>query len=148
MTSPDTAEDEVKREMIKVILQEFPKQGFTDIKTDSGEQMRLGKEEEYTPDVTFKRNDEHRTLVIMAVETCSALAEERTGRKWRVFHEEAKRVSGQFHLAVPRFCNGNSGRDVANRRLEELHLEADAIWAINGSLRYFAMRAKKQNGNR
>ncbi len=143
MTTPDTAEGEIKSEMMKIILQEFPKQGFTNIKAATGEQMRLGKEGEYTPDVTFNKNDERRTPVVMAVETCSAIAEERTGHKWRALHEEAERVSGQFHLAVPRFCNGNSGRDLAKRKLAELHLEADAVWAVNGSLRHFATRVEK-----
>lgn len=128
--------------MIKIILKELPKLGFTNIRTNSEEQNQSEQITGHMPDVTFNKNDGQRTFVILAVETCSAIAQEETGHRWGAFYEEARRISGEFHLAVPKFCNGDSGRALANQKLEELHIKADAIWVVNGSLRYIATRGK------
>lgn len=76
------------------------------------------------------------------------MTQEQSEEKWRAFCEKSKEMTGEFHLAVPKFCNGNSGRTLANQRLKRARIKVDYVWAVNGSLQQIAMRAKAGDSSR
>jgi hypothetical protein len=39
---------------------------------------------------------------------------------------------------VPKLCGGDSGGNMANQRLAELHIKADGVWKANHSLRKYS----------
>jgi len=135
LTAHASAEDEVHSEMMKTCLNELKKRGFINLRAVFENMTRPEQINEYIPDFTFKKNDKPSIFVIFEVETCSSMMGKDADKKWKAFYERAKASGGEFHLAVPKFCNGDSGRALANRRLQELSIEADLVWAVNGSLR-------------
>ena len=120
---------------MKTCLNELKKRGFADLRANFENMPRPEQIDEYIPDFTFNKNDKPSIFVIFGVETCSSMMSENADKKWKTFYGQARATSGEFHLAVPKFCNGDSGRALANRRLQELSIEADLVWAVNGSLR-------------
>ena len=141
-------DEEVHREMMKTVLNEFTKQGFTNLRANF-ENMTLPETiGNYMPDLTCNRKDKQQEFVILEVETCNTITQEQSEEKWRLFHEKARRMTGEFHLAVPRFCNGDSGRTLTNQRLEQAGIRADCVWAVNGSLKHIAKLAKTGNSDR
>lgn len=102
---------------------------------------------DYTPDLTCNRKDKQQEFVILEVETCNSIGHEQSEEKWRTFFEKSKELAGEFHLAVPKFCNGNSGRTLANQRLERARIKAECVWAVNGSLKHITMRVKVEDSS-
>jgi hypothetical protein len=141
-------DEEVHRAMMKTVLKEFTRQGFTNIRANFEGMTMPEKIDDYTPDLTCNRKDKQHGFVILEVETCNTIAQRQSEEKWRVFYEKSRKITGEFHLAVPKFCNDNSGRTLANQRLEEFRIKADYVWAVNGSLQHIAMRTKAANSVR
>jgi len=148
LTAYTLVDEEVHREMMRTVLNEFTKQGFTNIRASVENMTAPEKIGDYTPDLTCNRKDKQKEFVILEVETCNTVTQEQSEEKWRVFREKSKEMKGEFHLAVPKFCNGNSGRVLANQRLECARIRADYVWAVNGSLQHIAMRDKDGDSNR
>lgn len=135
-------DEEVHREMMKTVLNDFTKRGFTNLKANFDGMTMPEKIGNYIPDLTCNRKDKLRGFVVLEVETCNTLVQEQSLEKWRLFHEKAVSMTGEFHLAVPKFCNGDTGRTLANQRLEQAGISADYVWAVNGSLKYIAQLGK------
>jgi len=147
LTINPLADEEVHREMMKTVLKEFTKQGFTNMRANVENMTAPEKIGGYAPDLTCNRKDMQRGFVILEVETCNTMTQVQSEEKWRAFCEKSKEMTGEFHLAVPKFCNGNSGRTLANQRLERARIKVDYVWAVNGSLQQIAMRAKTGNSD-
>ena len=135
LTAYASVEDEVHNEMMKTCLNELKKRGFINLKAVFENMPQPEQIDDYMPDFTFNKKDKPSIFVIFEVETCSSIMSKDTDKKWKIFYERAKASDGEFHLAVPKFCNGDSGRILANQKLQELNIEADLVWAVNGSLR-------------
>ena len=134
---------------MKTCLNELKKRGFTNLRATFENMTRPEQINDYTPDFTFNKNDKQRIFVIFEVETCSSITSKNTEKKWKAFYQQAKATGdGEFHLAVPKFCNGNSGRTLANQKLGELNIKADTIWAVNGALRHRTTRTPTHNESR
>jgi hypothetical protein len=129
-------EDELHREMVKTVLDELRKRGFVNLRANLENMTPPEGILEFVPDFTFNKNDPEGKFVVFEVETCSSMISEDTARKWKAFFERARAVGGEFHLAVPKMCDGNSGRALADQQLEKLQIKADVVWAVNGSLRH------------
>jgi hypothetical protein len=86
------------------------------------------------------KNEPRGKFVVFEVETCSTLMSEDTAKKLKVFFERVRAVGGEFHLAVPKMCDGDSGRALADQQLEKLQIKADLVWTVNGSLRHRVMK--------
>jgi len=142
------SDEEVHREMMKTVLNEFTKQGFTNLQANFEGMTMPEKIGNYIPDLTCNRRDKHHEFVILEVETCCTLTRGQSEEKWRLFHEKARRMTGEFHLAVPKFCNGDSGRTLANQRVEQAGISADCVWAVNGSLKHISQLDKTRKSNR
>lgn len=142
------SDEEVHIEMMRTILNEFTKQGFTNMRANVENMIAPEKIGDYTPDLTCNRKDKQKEFVILEVETCNTMAQEQSEEKWRAFCEKSKEMAGEFHLAVPKFCNGDSGRTLANQRLQRARIKADCVWAVNGSLRHITKIARTRNSNR
>jgi hypothetical protein len=142
LTSIALVDKEVHREMMKTVLKEFTKQGFTNMRANVENMTAPEKIGDYAPDLTCRREDMQQGFVILEVETCNTMTQEQSEEKWRAFCEKAKKMIGEFHLAVPKFCNGNSGRTLASQRLERVRIKVDRLWVVNGGLQAIAMRAK------
>lgn len=138
-------EDELHIEMVRTALDELRKRGFANLKANFGNMPQPERILEFMPDCTFNKNDPEGRFVVFEVETCSSLLSEDTERKWKAFFERARAVGGEFHLAVPKMCNGNSGRSLTDQQLGKLQIKADVVWAVNGSLQH---RISKRQGQR
>ena len=145
--STSIVDEDVHKEMMKTVLNEFRKQGFTNIKANVENMTTPEKVDDHTPDLTCNRNDKQQEFIILEVETCNTITLEQSKEKWRAFYRKSKDMKGEFHLAVPKFCNGSSGRTLANQRLEQLQLKANCVWAVNGDLQHIAMRAKARKSD-
>lgn len=141
-------DEEVHREMMKTVLNEFTKQGFTNLQANFEGMTTPEKIGNYIPDLTCNRKDKQHEFVILEVETCNTMTQEQSEEKWRAFCEKSKEMAGEFHLAVPKFCNGNSGQTLVNQILERARIKAHYVWAVNGSLRQITIRAKAGDANR
>lgn len=73
---------------------------------------------------------------------------EHTAKKWKAFFEKARAMGGEFHLAVPKICAGNSGRALAEQQLERLQIKADLVWTVNGSLWHKVSKRQAQRESR
>ncbi len=131
-----SVDDEVHKEMMKTCLNELKKLGFTDLRANFENMARPEQISGYVPDFTFNKNNKQEISVIFEVETCSTIMYEHIEKKWKTFYQQANATGGEFHLAVPKFCNSGSGRTLTNQRLVELNIRADVIWAVNGTLRH------------
>ena len=134
--------------MMKTCLNELKKRGFINLRAVFENMTRPEQIDEYIPDFTFNKNDKPSIFVIFEVETCSSMMSENADKKWKAFYGQARATGGEFHLAVPKFCNGDLGRTLADRKLQELGIEADLVWAVNGSLRYKGTNMPKHNERR
>jgi hypothetical protein len=84
-------DEEVHREMMKIVLNDFTKRGFTNLKANSDGMTMPEKIGNYMPDLTCNRKDKLQEFVILEVETCNTLVQEQSVEKWRLFHEKAKK---------------------------------------------------------
>ena len=135
----ESKDNEVHMEMMKTVLKEFTKERATNVRANFDDMTVPEKIDEFTPDLTFNSSGKNRKFVILEVETCHTITQPQSERKWRIFQEKAKETAGEFHLAVPKFCSGNSGRTLANQKLEEYQIKSDYVWVVNGCLQLFAM---------
>jgi len=70
----------------------------------------------------MSKNDDKRTFIILEAETCGTISHEHTEKQWKTFFEKSKELDCEFHLVVPKLCGGDSGGNMANQRLAELHI--------------------------
>lgn len=145
LTARISVEDEVHNEMMKTCINELKKLGFTNLRATFENMTRPEQISGYVPDFTFNKNNKQGISVIFEVETCSTIMHEHIEKKWKTFYQQAKATGGEFHLAVPKFCNGDSGRTLADQKLGELNIKADVIWAVNGTLRHRTTRTPTHN---
>jgi hypothetical protein len=145
LTATASEEDELHREMVMTVFDELKKRGFVNLRANFENVTPPERILEFVPDFTFNKNDPEGKFVVFEVETCSSMIGEDTGRKWKAFFEKAKAVGGEFHLAVPKMCGGNSGRALADEQLGKMQIKADLVWAVNGSLQH---RILKRQGQR
>lgn len=130
----DCKDEEVHAEMMKIILRDFAKRGFTNMRANFEGMPMPEKIDKFTPDITCNRNDSHQVSLILEVETYETITQPQSEHKWKKFYEKSRRIDGEFHLAVPKFCNGNSGRAFTSQKLEEFGIKAGYIWEVNGYL--------------
>ncbi len=135
MVTRDSSEDEIHSEMIRLMIGQFKKQGYENLKADLAGEITPEQIGDFTPDLTCNKNDDKRTFIILEAETCSTISHKDTEKQWKTFFEESKELDCEFHLVVPKFCSGDSGGNIANQRLAELHIKADVVWKANHSLR-------------
>jgi len=145
LDNPSSLEDELHKEMVKTVLDELKKRGFSNLRANFEDMTPPERILEFVPDCTFEKSDPEGKFVVFEVETCSSMISEDSARKWKVFFERARAVGGEFHLAVPKMCNGNSGRALVDQQLGKLQIKADVVWAVNGSLQH---RIPKPQGQR
>jgi hypothetical protein len=129
-------EDELHREMVKTVLDELKKRGFANLRANFENMTMPERILEFVPDFTFNKSDPEGKFVVFEVETCGSLMSEDSARKWKAFFDRARVVGGEFHLAVPKMCDGSLGRALADQQLAKLQIKADVVWAVNGSLQH------------
>ncbi len=123
------AETEQHQRLIRMMADEFRRQGYTNIKADL-EGFALpdpvidGRGNQYIPDLTCNKNDPSRTRILLEGETCDTISDSHTQAQWRAFAH----AKGEFHLVVPTTCGTEPGLERAERRLEELGITAKKIW--------------------
>jgi hypothetical protein len=113
--------------LINMMANHFRKLEYTDIKADITGYTRPDEIYGHVPDLTCRKNDVTRTLIILEAETCDTIFHEHTDGQWKTFFNEASRKKGEFHLIVPKTCDGRSGRQMANERLNQLGISA-TVW--------------------
>ncbi|UCD40504.1 MAG: hypothetical protein JSV87_02965 [Candidatus Bathyarchaeota archaeon] len=134
MVTRDSSEAEIHNEMIRLMISHFMKQGYRNLRADLANETPPEHIGDFTPDLTCNKNDDKGTCIILEAETCSTILQKHTERQWRTFFNEAKERKCEFHLVVPKLCESDSGGNIANQRLTELHIKADAVWKANHSL--------------
>ena len=117
------------RQLIRMMVNHFRNQGYTNIKADldgytQPEPISDGYGNTYIPDLTCNKNDRNSTRIVLEAETCGTIDDGHTAGQWRAF----TRARGDFHLVVPKTCGNESGRAKAQRRLRELGITAKEIW--------------------
>ena len=128
------AESEKHKKMVRMMLNHFKDQGYSNLKADRENETLPDQIGDHVPDLTCCKNDEKRILIIVEAETCDTMSHEHTEDQWKAFYRKSREVNGEFHLAVPRVCNGDSGQALANQRLDELNIKAHKVWRVNHSL--------------
>jgi len=122
------AESEEHKRLVKMMLNHFKSKGYTNLKADLEGETLPDRIDGHIPDLTCNKNDAKGTFIILEAETCNTIFDEHTEDQWKTFHQKAQEVGGEFHIIVPKTCNGESGPDLARKRLNELGIRADAIW--------------------
>ena len=112
-------------ELITMMVAHFKGLGYSDIRADISGYTQPDQVGGHIPDLSCKKNDAARTRITLEAETCETIGDDHTASQWRAFAS----ASGEFHLVVPKSCGTESGRSKAQRRLRELGLSADEIWA-------------------
>lgn len=69
MDAVASVEDELHREMVKTVLDELRKRGFTDLRAKSENMTPPEQVFGFVPDFTFNKNDPKETFVVFEVET-------------------------------------------------------------------------------
>ena len=128
MVTRELAESREHRSLIRMMLNYFRNQGYTNLRADLESQTPPEQIGDRIPDLTCNKNDFGRTFIILEAETCSTISHEHTEEQWKAFYRKAREVEGEFHLVVPRNCDDDSGRSLARQRLSELEITADHIW--------------------
>ena len=134
MVARTPAESEKHEKMIRMMLNHFKDQGYTNLKADLKNETLPDRIGDYVPDLTCHKNDEKKTPIFVEAETCDTILDEHTEGQWIAFYKRSREVNGEFHLAVPKVCNSDSGQALANQRLDELNIEAQEVWKVNHSL--------------
>lgn len=129
MTFRSGTESVEHKRLIRMMVNYFSNQGYTNIKADidgypQPEPISDGLWNTYIPDLTCRKNDWSKTRIVLEAETCSTINDSHTAGQWRAF----ARASGEFHLVVPETCGNESGRTKAQRQLRALGITADEIW--------------------
>jgi len=128
------AESEKHEKIIRMMLNHFKDQGYTNLKADLENETLPDQIGDYVPDLTCCKNNEKKTPIFVEAETCDTISHEHTKGQWKAFYKKSREVNGEFHLAVPRVCNGGSGQALAKQRLDELNIKAQEVWKVNHSL--------------
>ena len=128
MVTRAPAESKEHKDLIRMMLNYFRKQGYINLKADLTGENTPDPIGGHIPDLTCNKNDPNQTFIILEAETCTTISDEHTDSQWRTFYREAKRVKGEFHITVPRTCDDTSGITLAKQRLKELGIDADHIW--------------------
>lgn len=135
MVTRNSSEAEIHSKMIRLMIGQFKKQGYENLRADLAGETTPEQVGDFTPDLTCNKNDDKKTFIILEAETCGTISLKHTEKQWKTFFEKSKELDCEFHLVVPKFCGGDSGGNMANQRLAELHIKADVVWKANHSLR-------------
>lgn len=132
MAQRGVSESQEHANLIQMMASYFQSQGFTDVRADlpgytQPETIR-GTKEDHRPDITCRRNDTGRTMIILEAETASTVFDAHTASQWTLFAAAARQWSGQFHVVVPKVVSGRSGQDVAKERARQLGIALDQTW--------------------
>jgi len=122
------AESEEHKRLVKMMLNHFKSKGYTNLKADLEGETPPNQIYGHIPDLTCNKNDAKGTFIILEAETCDTIFDEHTEDQWKTFYRKAREVGGEFHIVVPRTCNGESAFDLVEKRLKELGIRADSIW--------------------
>jgi hypothetical protein len=128
------AESEKHEKIIRMMLNHFKDKGYTNLKADLENETLPDQIGDYVPDLTCYKNNEKKTPIFVEAETCGTISHEHTKGQWKAFYRKSREVNGEFHLAVPRVCNCDSGQALAKQRLDELNIKAHEVWMVNHSL--------------
>ena len=128
------AENEKHEKMVRMMLDHFKGQGYTNLKADLENETLPDRIGDYLPDLTCCKKDEKKTPIFVEAETCGTISHEHTEGQWKAFYRKSREVNGEFHLVVPKACNGDSGQALASQRLDELSIKAQEVWKVNHSL--------------
>jgi hypothetical protein len=110
-------------------LNHFRNQGYSEFKADLEGYDQPDEISGYIPDLTCRKNDSKRTLILLEAETCNTIFEAHTEKQWTAFYNYAKQFDGEFHVVVPKTCDSKPGRDLANERLKQLRIFATKWWS-------------------
>ncbi len=124
-----SGESKEHRDLIEMMASHFKKQGYTYIRADllgytKPDSVTDAYGNKYIPDLTCDKNGFGGTRIILEAETCGTINDSHTADQWRAFYN----AQGEFHVVVPKLCGGQSGRDKARARLQELGISADVVW--------------------
>lgn len=106
----------------------FRKQGYKDIKADLEGYIRPDEIYGHRPDLTCRTKGFKRIFILLEAETRGTIFDPHTEAQWRAFYNQADQKRGEFHVVVPRICDGQPGRELANQRLRELNISAYLVW--------------------
>ena len=129
MASRTRTESTEHKQLVKMMVNHFSNQGYTNIRADIDgytrpEPIGDGHGRTYIPDLTCNKNDRNRSRIVLEAETCGTIDDGHTAGQWRAF----ARARGEFHLVVPKTCGREPGRTKAQRQLRALGITADEIW--------------------
>lgn len=132
MAQRSPSESQEHANLIKMMATYFQNQGFTDIRADlpgyTQPDLIRGTRENHQPDLTCRRNDAGRTVIILEAETASTVFDTHTASQWTLFAGAARQWGGQFHVVVPKVVAGRSGHEAAKERARRLGITLDQTW--------------------
>lgn len=132
MAQRNPSESQEHANLIKMMATYFQNQGFTDIRADlpgyTQPDLIRGTRGDHQPDLTCRRNDVARRLIILEAETGSTVSDAHTDSQWTLFADAARQTGGEFHVVVPKVVAGRSGHEAAKERARQLGIALSQTW--------------------
>lgn len=120
----DPKESREHEDLIKMMVRYFTNQGFRNIKADVPGMPTpvtiVGTKRSHVPDLTADKNG---MRIILEAETSSSIFDDHTASQWSLFSDVAQKISGEFHIVVPK-----ADRSAAEQSAANLGLRLDMIW--------------------
>jgi hypothetical protein len=126
MTNCPPLENGRHRFLIRMMADHFVILGHTDIKADLDGHPQPSQLEYHVPDLTARKGNG--TFIILEAETRGTIADVHTSSRWRDSYNNARRMGGEFHIVVPRFCDNKDMIQKVQETLNKLSISADEIW--------------------
>lgn len=126
MTNRPSSENDRHASLIRMMADHFVILGYADIKARlNGYQqpLRLG---DHIPDLTARKNNG--TFIVLEAEPCETIADGHAPSHWRDSYNNARRMDGEFHIVVSRFCDSKDMIQKVQETLNKLSISANEIW--------------------
>ena len=125
LTESESPEHEA---LVRMMAEYFRSKNYRGLKADLAGWPTPDEISGCIPDVTGIRPDTN-VFVILEAETCDSIIDSHTEEQWKAFYEYVSHGAREFHVAVPRQCGSERGRDVANRRARKLGITFHTVWS-------------------
>lgn len=126
MTNSLPLENDWHRNLIRMMADHFVIIGYTDIKADLDGYTQSSQLGHHIPDLSARKSNG--TFIVLEAETCETIAHDHATSKWRDSYNNARRMGGEFHIVVPRFCDNKDMVQKVQETLNKLSISVDEIW--------------------